>query len=101
MEHACLFVLDRHGMSRHIHALVQHTNDHHTSDLRYVECDVRSIFVTSQLRREVIGLPAKHWLLREDLEAFMQAVQVAPGLHRSEVHDRIFMDAIEIGCCFP
>lgn len=49
----------------------------------------------------MIGLSAKHWLLREDLEAFMQAVQVAPGLYRSEVHDRIFMDAIEIGGCFP
>ena len=35
----------------------------------------------------MIGLPAEHRLLREDLEVFMQAVQIAPGLYRFEVHD--------------
>ena len=35
----------------------------------------------------MIGLTAEHWLLREDVEAFMQAVQIAPGLYRPEVHD--------------
>ena len=39
------------------------------------------------------------WLLREGLEAVVQAVQVVSGLWQSEIQDCVFINAIKIDHC--
>ena len=69
-----------------IHVFMQDTHNEHTFVLRHVIHDVRSVFVTPQIRRELSGTSTKHWLLRKVSETFVQAIQIILCLRQSEIH---------------
>ena len=70
---------------------MQHTHDYHTLTLRYVEHDVGAVFVTSQFWRDPVRSATTCWLLREDLEAVVQAVQVVPSLWQPEIQGGVLI----------
>ena len=80
-----------------VHALVQDTHDPNPVVLGYVEYHVGLILKPPQPRREFLGRAPMPRLFRMHLEPLMQAQEIDPRLFQSEMKDRVFVDAIEIG----
>lgn len=67
-------------MSRHVHALVQNTDDPNTVVLRDVKDYVGLILKPPQSRRQFIGLAPLRRLIRQYLEPLVQAEELDPRL---------------------